>query len=173
MRLPGSAELLEDRRRRALKLLDEGRSLNEVARLIDCAPSSVMLWRNKRRRNGEKGLKVRFSPGRPHKLAPARCRVLLRLLLKGAMASGYSTQLWTTARIAQVIRKKFRVEYHPGSRGSPDASFGVEPPEATEKGPGAGRWEDPALPTGRMAACKKNAARLGPTSSLSTNRASS
>jgi transposase len=112
MRLPGSAELLEDRRRRALRLLDEGRSLNEVARLIDCAPSSVMRWRNRRRREGEKGLKVRSSPGRPHKLSAAGCRVLLRLLLRGAMASGYPTQLWTTARIAEVIRKKFRVEYH-------------------------------------------------------------
>jgi transposase len=112
MRLPGSSELLEDRRRRALRLLDEGRSLNEVARLIDCAPSSVMRWRNRRRRGGEKALKVRVSPGRPPKLSLARCRKLLRLLLEGAMASGYSTQLWTTARIAEVIRKRFRVEYH-------------------------------------------------------------
>jgi transposase len=112
MRLPGSAELLEDRRRRALRLLDEGRSLNEVARLIDCAPSSVMRWRDRRRRGGEKGLKVRISPGRPPKLSLTRCRKLLQLLLRGAMASGYSTQLWTTARIAEVIRKRFRVEYH-------------------------------------------------------------
>ena len=112
MRLPGSAELLEDRRRRALRRLDEGRSLNEVARLIDCAPSSVMRWRDRRRREGEKGLKVRASPGRPHKLSVARCRALLKLLLRGAMASGYPTQLWTTARIAEVIRKKFRVNYH-------------------------------------------------------------
>jgi transposase len=112
MRLPGSAELLEDRRRRALALLDEGRSLNEVARRIGCAPSSVMHWRNKRRRGGEKALKVRVSPGRPHKLSPARCRVLLRVLLEGAVASGYPTQLWTTARISEVIRKKFRVAYH-------------------------------------------------------------
>jgi transposase len=112
MRLPGSAKLLEDRRRRALRLLDEGRSLNEVARLIDCAPSSVMRWRDRRLRGGDKGLKVRVSPGRPPKLSLTRCRKLLRLLLNGAMASGYSTQLWTTARIAEVIRKKFRVEYH-------------------------------------------------------------
>jgi transposase len=112
MRLPGSAELLEDRRRRALRLLDEGRSLNEVARLIDCAPSSVMRWRDRRRRDGEKGLRVRASPGRPRKLSGMHSRKLLRLLLKGAMASGYATQLWTTTRIAQVIWKEFRVEYH-------------------------------------------------------------
>ena len=112
MRLRGSAELLEDRRRRALRLLDEGLSLNEVGRRIRCAASSVMHWRDMRRRGGEKGLKVRSSPGRPHKLSLARCRLLLKLLLEGAMASGYPTQLWTTARISEVIRKKFRVHYH-------------------------------------------------------------
>jgi hypothetical protein len=44
MRLKGSAAVLEARRHRALRLLDQGRSLNEVARLLDCAPSSVMRW---------------------------------------------------------------------------------------------------------------------------------
>ena len=112
MRLRGSAELLEDRRRRALKLLDEGLSLNEVGRRIGCAPSSVMHWRDMRRRGGAKGLKVRSSPGRPQKLSVSMCRLLLKLLLEGAMTIGYPTQLWTTARIREVIRKKFRVGYH-------------------------------------------------------------
>ena len=112
MRLRGSAELLEDRRRRALKLLDEGLSLNEVGRRIGCAPSSVMHWRDMRHRGGAKGLRVRSSPGRPHKLSAKMSRVLLKLLLEGAMAIGYPTQLWTTARIGEVIRKKFRVRYH-------------------------------------------------------------
>ena len=111
MRLRGPAEFLEARRRRALSLLDEGRSLNQVARLIGCAPCSVMRWRNMRRRGGEKALKVRSSPGRPPKLSPARCRLLLALLLRGAMACGYPTQLWTTARIAEMIRRRFRVVY--------------------------------------------------------------
>lgn len=112
MRLRGSAELLEDRRRRALRLLDEGLSLNEVGRRIGCAPSSVMHWRNMRRRGGDKGLRVRSSPGRPPKLSLTACRLLVKVLLKGAMASGYPTQLWTTSRISEVIRKKFRVQYH-------------------------------------------------------------
>ena len=42
MRLRGTVQFLEHRRRRALKLLDEGPSLNEVGRRIGCAPSSVM-----------------------------------------------------------------------------------------------------------------------------------
>ncbi len=112
MRLRGSAELLEDRRRRALALLDEGRSLNEVARQIACSASSVMRWRDMRRAGGAKALRVRSSPGRPLKLGRERRAGLLKVLLAGALASGYSTQLWTTARIAEVIRRKFGVRYH-------------------------------------------------------------
>ena len=42
MRAKGSADLLSDRRRRALKLLRAELPLNEVARRIRCAASSVM-----------------------------------------------------------------------------------------------------------------------------------
>ncbi len=112
MRLRGPAELLEDRRRRALALLDDGRSLNEVARQIGCSASSVMRWREMRNAGGAKGLRVRSSPGRPPKLGAASCALLLQVLLAGAFAAGYPTQLWTTARIAEVIRRKFRVRYH-------------------------------------------------------------
>jgi hypothetical protein len=58
--------------------LDEGLSLKEVGRRIGCAPSSVMHWRDMRRRGGEKALKVRSSPGRPPKLSLAACRSLLK-----------------------------------------------------------------------------------------------
>jgi transposase len=34
------------------------------------------------------------------------------VLLKGALAAGYANQLWTTARVAEIISKKFRVRYH-------------------------------------------------------------
>ncbi|TAM79694.1 MAG: transposase [Acidobacteria bacterium] len=111
-RLKGSADLLEDRRRRALALWDTGLSLNEVGRRIGCAPSSVMRWLRARRRGGSNALRVRFSPGRPLKLGLSQRRRLLKLLLQGARAHGYRTQLWTTARIAEVIRREFGVHYH-------------------------------------------------------------
>src|SRR6202171_2396509 len=71
-RLKGSADLLEDRRKRALALLDSGCSLNEVGRRIGCNASSVMRWRDTRRRGGAKALRVRYSPGRPLKLDQAQ-----------------------------------------------------------------------------------------------------
>ncbi len=111
-RLKGSADLLEDRRRRALALWDTGLSLNEVGRRIPCAPSSVLRWLRARRRGGPDALRVRFSPGRPLKLGTRQRRRLVKLLLKGPQAHGYRTQLWTTARIAEVIRREFGVHYH-------------------------------------------------------------
>ncbi len=111
-RLKGSADLLEDRRRRALALWDTGLSLNEVGRRIGCAPSSVRRWLRARRRGGADALRGRCSPGRPLKLGRRERRRLLRLLLKGAPAHGYRTQLWTTARIAEVIGREFGVHYH-------------------------------------------------------------
>ena len=108
----GSADLLEDRRRRALALLDSGCSLNEVGRRIGCNASSVMRWRETRRRGGEKALRVRYSPGRPPKLGLNQRKRLVRLLLRGALAHGYRTNLWTTARMAEVIQREFGVQYH-------------------------------------------------------------
>ena len=111
-RLKGSADLLEDRRKRALALLDSGESLNEVGRRIGCNASSVMRWRDARRRGGAKALRVRLSPGRPLKLERAQRRRLVNLLLQGPMMHGYRTNLWTTARIAELIRNQFGIQYH-------------------------------------------------------------
>src|SRR5579872_5584669 len=108
----GSADLLSGRRRRALALLKSGLSLNEVARRMQCVASSLMRWRNAWRRRGADALQAGSSPGRPLKLKATQQRRLLRLLLKGPLAHGYNTNVWTTARVAEVIRREFGVSYH-------------------------------------------------------------
>lgn len=112
MRVPGSAEQLEDRRRRALELLDSGLSLNEVGKTLDCSPSSVMRWRDARRSGGDAALKVKAAPGRPPKLTENQRRSLEAALLEGALAAGYHSEYWTTARVVEVIERKFGVRYH-------------------------------------------------------------
>ena len=108
----GSADLLEDRRRRALALLKADLSFNEVGRRIQCAASSVMRGFNAWRRGGAKALRVRSSPGRPLKLGAAQRYRVVKVLLKGPIAHGSRTNLWTTARIAEVIQQEFGVHYH-------------------------------------------------------------
>ena len=113
MRPPGTSQQLERRRRHAIHLLDSGRHLSAVARQVQCAKSSVSRWWAAYKRGGAKGLQARPIPGRPCRLSPAQKRTLASRLLKGALAEGYHTDLWTLERIAQLIHKQFRVRYHP------------------------------------------------------------
>ena len=107
----GSAELIAARRHQALRLLDEGFSFNEVGRMLGAAASSVMRWRDTAEGGGEEALKVR-SPPRPPTLTDRQGRTLVKLLLKGAMANGFSTELWTARRVGTLIQQHCRVQFH-------------------------------------------------------------
>ena len=112
MRPHGSPRELEARRLRAVSLLRQGLSLTEVARVVGSHPSSVMRWRDAKQHGGKAALKAKPIPGRPAKLTESQSRELIQILLKGAMARGYSNELWTTQRIADVIQEEFGVHYH-------------------------------------------------------------
>lgn len=114
MRPKGPASRLESRRRRALKLLGQGRSLRQVAQLVACAASSVMRWRNSWQRGGDDAIRIRPAPGRPHRLNPVQRRQLVLLLRQGARQHGYVTDEWTAARVAELIQRRFQVDYHTG-----------------------------------------------------------
>ena len=114
MRPKGSAEALEVRRRIAGNLLQEGRGLREVARLVGATPSSVFRWHQALEQAGMTGLQARPHPGRPSRLTPQQKQTLADILRQGAPAAGFPTDLWTLARVAQVIERSFGVKYHPG-----------------------------------------------------------
>jgi transposase len=59
-------------------------------------------------------LKARPIPGRPCRLTDTNSRDLDEFLAKGAVEQGWPNNLWTAARVAQVIRTRFGVTYHPG-----------------------------------------------------------
>lgn len=75
--------------------------------------SSVYLWREMVQDKGRKALEAKPIPGRPTKLKPRQRQSLTGILLKGAFDYGYSTDLWTQRRVAEVIEKEFDVQYHP------------------------------------------------------------
>jgi len=131
MRPRGSAAELERRRERAVELLSEDRSLSEVARMVGAAPSAVWQWRETVRRNGRKGLKAKPVPGRPVKLDSKQRERLVQLLVKGAGAAGYATDLWTLPRVSELIKRKLGVEYHPAhvSRVLAECGWSCQKPE--------------------------------------------
>jgi len=113
MRPHGTQIELERRRRRALELLGEGMNPPQIAQALDCSLSSVYYWNDLRKRKGEDALKPRPVPGRPDKLTSRQRQSLTKVLVKGPLARGYSTDLWTLKRISEVIDDRFDVSYHP------------------------------------------------------------
>jgi transposase len=113
MRPLGSPRQLEKRRRRAIQLLQKGKTLSAVAKRVRSSVSSVFRWQQAFRQKGGEGLNGKPAPGRPPKLSEEEKQRLVEILLKGPMAVGYPTDLWTTRRVAEVIRKTFGIQYHP------------------------------------------------------------
>ena len=113
MRPHGSPAQLEARRRRAVALLADGLGVREVARRIGCSPASVSRWQAEVRASGAEALRAKPPPGRPPRLSARQRGKLLKLLLKGATAHRYATDLWTLPRVAELIARTFGVSYHP------------------------------------------------------------
>jgi len=114
MRPKGSAAELEQRRRLAVSLLEQGMKPAKVAKVVGTSRASVTRWRQAHEKGGPEAVTAKPHPGRPSRLTAAQRRRLAKLLLRGARKHGYSTDLWTLARVAEVIAVNFGVEYHPG-----------------------------------------------------------
>jgi transposase len=112
MRPIGSAEELQRRRLRAVELVEQGESPEDVARFLGCGRSSVYTWLKLARESLGK-LAARPHPGRTPRLDDGQLKELEGLLLQGAVAHGWRTELWTAARAAELIDRHFGVSFHP------------------------------------------------------------
>jgi len=112
MRPVGTAEELQRRRLRAVELVNQGESPEDVARFLGCGRSSVYTWLKLAREDVGK-LAAKPHPGRTPRLTSEQLTELKGLLLKGARAHGFRTALWTAARAAELIERRFGVAFHP------------------------------------------------------------
>ncbi len=112
MRPCGSPEELERRRARAIDLLQQEYPPVEVAHMVGVDRRSVRRWNAAYRAQGLDGISRKPASGRPAKLDARARRKLDAILLKGARAAGFPTDLWTCPRVAEVIRSRFDVCYH-------------------------------------------------------------
>ena len=133
MRPSGSPEELERRRRRALALLSEGLLPSEVAQRIGVDRRSVRRWKAATRKRGADGVRARPAPGRPCKLAAKDKRKLEALLLKGPLAAGFHTNLWTCPRVGELIEQRFGVQYHVDHVGRLLHDLGWSPQKPTRR----------------------------------------
>ncbi len=171
MRTKGSATELEARRRRAAEYFQAGKSLAEVARLVGASLSSVKRWKRSWREGGTAALAAKPHPGPTPKLSPDQKQALVAILKAGPVAAGFKTDLWTCARVAKVVRKKFRVSYHPDHLGRilHDLGFTPQKPRRVAREQDAEavqRWRKQDWPR-----IKKKLASAAPALYLSTNLA--
>jgi transposase len=102
---------MEQRRRRAVDLVESGQPAAEVARRLDVSERSVRRWLRAYRSDGDKGLAARAKPGRPSKLTPDQQEELVRILDSSPSAHGCPSDQWSELEIAKLIEREFGVFY--------------------------------------------------------------
>ncbi len=113
MRSYGNSEQLAKRRRRALELIDSGKRIKEVSKIIGVTERSVYRWKIDEKEPPDKS--DRRPIGRPRRLSNDQLAELSKELMQGAIAHGYIEAYWTLDRIVSLIWDKFKVQYHPSA----------------------------------------------------------
>jgi len=112
MRRHGSPQELERVRREAVALRAQGVSCVQIAKALDRSVRTVYAWVAKARQRGVEALAAKPHAGARPKLTAQQRNGLRCQLLKGAKAHGFETDLWTAARVQQLIFQRYGVAYH-------------------------------------------------------------
>jgi transposase len=105
---------MEQRRKRAAAMFKSGTSQGDVSRALGVSRQSVSRWHAEWQEGGTTALRGAGRAGRLPRLDDSDLKKVERRLLKGPVASGYPTELWTLERVAEVIEETTGVHYHPG-----------------------------------------------------------
>src|ERR1700685_2503398 len=102
----------EWRRFRALQLHESGWLEVDIAAALGVSKGTVSRWLSIAAAAGPEALHSHPSAGCPPKLTAAQLNRLPEFLWHGAEAYGFRGDVWTCARIAQMIQWEFGVSYH-------------------------------------------------------------
>ncbi|MFG2123886.1 IS630 family transposase [Streptomyces sp. NPDC048710] len=144
----------------AADLIEAGASDRDVVRRFSVTRMSANRWRRALASGGRQALASKGPGGACCKLDSGQLHVLETVLDAGPAASGWPDRCWTLARIAQIVRLRFDVEYTLAGMDLLLHRIGwsVQVPSRKAR---AGRGED-RLPEGRaVARHKRRAADLG------------
>lgn len=112
MRTHGSARQLEQRRRKAVALLDEGCAPQEAAKRLGASLRSASRWRKAVKEGGPEALAAVPHPGRTPFLTVHQRNDLAERLVEGASSQGFDGDLWTCPRVKLLIERLYGVSYH-------------------------------------------------------------
>src|SRR5579864_8114061 len=95
----------------AAELIEPGASDQEVARHFRVSRMSANRWRRALAGGGRAALASKGAGGAKCKLSPVQLRELEAVLDAGRAVWGWADQCWTLARIAELVRRRFTVDY--------------------------------------------------------------
>ena len=105
---------MEKRRLKAVALFEKGLGSSAVARRLGVRRQSAHTWQVRWEKAGRAGLKSKGCAGRKSRLTPEQEEDLAQAILDGPETAGHATAVWTLPRIAELIRQRHQVDYHPG-----------------------------------------------------------
>lgn len=107
-------QALEKRRLKAAKYFQAGKTPSQVARLLNVSAEGARQWQLAWQKKGSEGLLSKGRPGPKPALTEAKKEKVRQALLKGPQFFGYSTNIWTLKRVAEIIKRVTKVKFHPG-----------------------------------------------------------
>ncbi len=109
---PRDFDAMERRRKRAAQLFRQGKTQADVVRELEVSRQSVSRWHAEWKAGGANALRGARRAGRLPLLDEADLKGVARQLKKGPLANGYPTDMWTLARVGEVIEAETGVRYH-------------------------------------------------------------
>jgi transposase len=103
----------EYRRLRVWEMHRQGYKQVEIAQALGLSQGGVSHILARAQAGGKEALCQRKPPGAPARLSVEQKAELLEKLAQGAEAHGFAGEVWTCARIAELIERTYGVRYHP------------------------------------------------------------
>jgi transposase len=102
----------EARRKRAFELAEQGWTQRAIAQALGVSEAAISQWFAIRESSANDNWRSRPRGHRNAALSSAQLKQLPDRLSHGAEAYGFRGELWTCARVAEVIRQEFGITYH-------------------------------------------------------------
>jgi transposase len=136
---------------RALAWKQDGWPQRAIAEALDVSEPALSQWLTAAERGGAHALRSRHVRGRTCRLTADQKRRIPEFLWHGADAYGFRGEVWTCARIAQVLKEEFGLRYHKNHVGRLLKGLGWTPQmpirwALQRDGPGIQRWRDEIWP---------------------------
>jgi transposase len=116
---------MEARRLAAAAELLNGLTQSQVARRFGVSRTTASRWQRSIVVKGVDGMRKRRATGRPSRLTADQVETIRVMYCEGAQAWGFTTDRWTTGKLAEAIERRFGIRYDQDHVGRLMHKFGL------------------------------------------------